>query len=121
MINPTAILAIALAFLLSIGGAYFKGKSDGHKIQEGEQALINRVADQAYLSAQKGAAIEIGKIKVTNTTITQKMQKEIYEKPVYLSAECRNTPDGLQFINAALAGTAVRPGNSKLPRIESAR
>jgi len=121
MINPTAILAIALAFLLSVGGAYFKGKSDGNKIQEGEQARIDRVAEQAYLSAQKAVAEEIAKIKVTNTTITQKMQKEIHEKPVYLSADCRNTPDGMQFINAALAGTAIGASPSKLPRIESAK
>jgi len=119
--NPTTILAVVLTFLLSIGGAYFKGKSDGHKIQEGEQARIDRVAEQVYVAAQKGAASEIAKIKITNTTITQKMQKEIYEKLVYLSADCRNTPDGMLYINAALAGTSPRPGNSKLPRIESAQ
>ena len=114
--NPSLILAGALGLLVTIGGSYWKGRSDGYKIQEAETARIERVAREAYQSAQKAAAGEIAKIQVNNQTIVQKVQKEIYEKPVYLSADCRHTPDGLHYVNAALTGGAISVGGGKLSR-----
>lgn len=118
MLNPAVILSLALAFFLAIGGAYFKGKSDGYKIQEGEQARINRLAEQVYEQAQKATATEIAKIKVTNTTVRQVLEKEIHEKPVYV--DCRHSADGLRAINTALSGTSVSANTGELPRIEFA-
>lgn len=118
MFNPTTILAAVLAFVLSVGGAYVWGRHDGNKIQEAEQARVDRMATEAFNAAQKATASEIAKIKIVNSTVVQKLEREIYEKPVY--RECVNTPDGMLAINAALAGTSIGAGNRKLPRIDTA-
>jgi len=112
--SPTLILGAILALILSCGGAFIGGYKHGYNVSEGEQAKIDLVARKVQEAAAIGTASEIAKIKVTNTTIHNRLEKEVYEKPVYLSSTCRHTADGLLDINAALAGS-VAISNLKLP------
>ena len=94
--NPYALIAAGiLALSLAVGGFTF-----GVKYARGQQArteqLIARVADEA----QRGAAAEIAKIEIKNTTIRQQLETVTREVPVY--RDCRNTADGMRLLNDAL-------------------
>lgn len=112
--NPWIILGVAGFYLASVGGAAYKGYRYGYDVQEAEAARVERIARAARDAAQQGAAVEIAKLTVTHTTIKQKVEKEIYEKPVY--RECVHSPDGLRWVNAALAGGSLPAGGGKLSR-----
>lgn len=109
--SPSIILGAILALILSCGGAFIGGYRHGYNVSEGKQAQIAVAIKQTQEAAALGTAAEIAKIKVVNQTIRQTLEKEIYEKPVYL--DCRHSALGLQSVNAALTGS--RSHNLKLP------
>lgn len=114
--SPSLILGAILALILSCGGAFIGGYRHGYNVSEGNAAKIDLAIKQTQEAAALGTAAEIAKIKVTNTTIRQTLEKEIYEKPVYL--DCRHSAFGLQSVNAALTGQSA--DNRKLPGIDTA-
>lgn len=111
IMNPWVLLGIVTA-ALAIGAGGFKLGVD-HEVatQVREDKLVQKAIDASTESAAKA----IAGIKVKNTTIQQTLQKEIHEKPVYM--DCRNTPDGMRAINAALEPS----GNGKLPGTDAAK
>jgi len=113
--SPTIILGAILALILSCGGAFYGGYRHGYNVSEGNAAKIAVAIKQTQEAAAIGTAAEIAKIKVVNQTIRQTLEKEIYEKPVYL--DCRHSALGMQSVNAALTGS--RSDNLKLPRIDT--
>ena len=116
ILSPTIILGAILALILSCGRAFWGGYRHGYNVSQGEQAKIAVAIKQTQEAAALGTAAEIAKIKVTNQTIRQTLEKEIYEKPVYL--DCRHSALGMQSVNAALTGS--RSDNLKLPGIDTA-
>lgn len=117
--NPQALLVGVLSVLLMTGGAYVKGRIDGKAIERADQAEVVAAIASAKEQAQKGAAEAISRIEVKNTTIRQTLEREIRETPIY--SGCKHTPDGLQSINAALAGRAVAPGDRLVPKLDATR
>lgn len=116
--NPTILIAVALAFVLSTGGAYIKGRGDGAAIAKADQAEVLEVVRKARAEAQIGAADAIAKIEIKQTTIRQTLEKEIHEKPIY--RDCRHDADSMQRINSAITGREpVAPGGGKLPRLDA--
>lgn len=116
--NPTLLIAAALAFVLATGGAYIKGRGDGTSIAKADQAEVLETVRKARAEAQLGAAEAIAAITVKHTTIRQTLEKEIHEKPVY--RDCLHPADQLQRINTALTGREpVATGDSKLPRLDA--
>jgi hypothetical protein len=109
--SPSLILGAILALILSCGGAFYGGYRHGYNVSEGNAAKIDLAIKKTQEAAALGTAAEIAKIKVSNTTIRQTLEKEIYEKPVYL--DCRHSALGMQSVNAALTGS--RSDNLKLP------
>jgi len=109
--SPTIILGAILALIISCGGAFYGGYRHGYNVSEGNAAKIAVAIKQTQEAAAIGTAAEIAKIKVVNQTIRQTLEKEIYEKPVYL--DCRHSALGMQSVNAALTGS--RADNLKLP------
>jgi hypothetical protein len=103
--NPTILIAVALAFVLSTGGAYIKGRGDGGAIARAEQSEVLEVVRKARAEAQMGAADAIAKIEIKQTTIRQTLEKEIHEKHIY--RDCRNTEFAMRRINSALTGSDV--------------
>ena len=109
--SPTIILGAILALIISCGGAFYGGYRHGYNVSEGNAAKIDLVIKKTQEAAALGTAAEIAKIKVTNQTIRQTLEKEIYEKPVYF--DCRHSAIGLQSVNAALTGS--RSDSLQLP------
>jgi len=109
LLNPWLLLAALLVILASFGGGYLKGREDANSNCAEARALIL----EASMEAQKAAAAEIAKIEIHHTTIRQKVQREITERPVY--RECNHGPDGLRLVNQALTNAAVSPGDRQLP------
>jgi len=114
--SPTIILGAILALILSCGGAFYGGYRHGYNVSEGNAAKIAVAIQKTREAAALGTAAEIAKIKVVNQTIRQTLEKEIYEKPVYI--DCRHSALGMQSVNAALTGS--RSDNHKLPGIDTA-
>jgi len=118
--SPQVWLIGALSFLLAVGGAYIKGRTDGGAIARADQAEVLELARQVRDDAQRGAAEAIAKIEVKHTTVRAAVEREIHEKLVY--RECVHSADQLQRINAAITGREPQPaGGGKLPRLDATR
>lgn len=104
--NLTAVLVTALLWGASVAGAGWWAYGAGQDHCEAAQARDDRVAQVAYDSAASATASAIAKIEIKNTTITQKMQKEVYEKTVY--RDCHSGPDAVRLLNSTIS--AATPG-----------
>ena len=117
MTSPWAILgAVVTAFALLIGG-YTYGRHDGKTLAEAAQLREERIATLTYEKAQKATAEEIAKLEIKHVTYQTRIERETREVPVYRSADCNHTDDGLRIINAALTNGAIAPGDSKLSEV----
>ena len=105
--NPYALLAVAVAWAASCW--YCIGLGEDREIAR--QAREYSVEDRATRAANKAAAEAIAKIKVEHTTITNEVQREIREKPVY--RDCLHSPEQLQRINDALTGKRPEPAGDR--------
>ena len=111
--NPYLLLAAAVAFAVSCGGAYLQGRSDGRDKCIAESVRDDRVAQIAGAAAADAAASAISSIKVQSTTIRSEVQREVIEKPVY--RDCVHGPDVMRNINAAIIGApAAGPAASSI-------
>lgn len=120
MFSPQVWLIGALSFLLAVGGAYIKGRTDGGAIARADQAEVLELSRKVRDEAQRGAAEAIAKIEIKHTTVRAAVEREIREKPVYVA--CNHDADSLQRINAAITGREPDPaGGSKLPRLDATR
>lgn len=100
--NPWILLAAAGACI----GAFFYGQHIGAQGAEAQKARDERIAKVAYDAGQQGAAAAIAQLKPRNVTIRQEIAREIRENTVY--RDCRVTPDAVQLVNEALAGSPER-------------
>ena len=108
-------MAMTLAVIVSLGGTYAKGRSDGRKVESAEhqstQDLINKVSTEAKEAANLGAADAIAKIEIKHTVIQGRLQKEVRTNTVY--SDCSHTPASLQLLNDALTdGGTVKTGSA---------
>jgi 5-enolpyruvylshikimate-3-phosphate synthase len=87
----------------------------GWKVCAWKNAADRLKAEEIMQQAEIGAAKAIAKIKVQNTTIRQPLEREVRENTVYV--DCRNSPDSMRLLNAALVGS----GDSKLPKSDAAK
>ena len=106
--NPYIIIAFLVAILGAGAGGFKLGADHEVAAQAREQNHIAEAVDAANASSAEA----ISKIRVTNTTIANEVQREIQTKTVY--ADCRHSPDGLRLVNEALAN-AKSTGDGKLP------
>lgn len=120
--NPWAIL-VALA--VAAGGCWYS-YSAGREHQRNEcEATAARERDIGQAAADRAASAAAGAIaaiKVQHRTITQEVQREVLERPVYRSSDCSHGPEQLQRINAALTGaaSAAEPaGRGLVPRADA--
>jgi hypothetical protein len=118
--NPYVILAGISFFVLSTAGTYIAGRRDGQRIelsgclakaaavQEASMAQAAAIQEAAQI-ASNAAAEAIAGIKVENTTIRQKVEKEIHTIP----ADCAVPDSVLDLTNQALTGQ--EPSDSGVP------
>lgn len=103
--NPYFMLGGFVAFLVSVGGAYYQGRVDGGDKCIAEQARDERVTIIASEAAASAAADAISKIKVKHTTVRQELEREIVNHEVF--RECHSGPDAVRMFNAAIPGYAA--------------
>lgn len=115
--NPYALFA-ALALAVA---CYMVGRHDGRQMADGEEAIAERVADKAAQASRESAAEAISKITVRHTTVQNALEREVRNVPVYQSADCKLTPDGLRLLNAAIEGAGQIPGHAELPASGASR
>lgn len=108
-----AVLCAALAV-----GAYLLGRQDGRRLAEGEEALAERLADDAARASREATADAIAKMSVKHTTIHSRLETEVRREKVYSDPGCRLTPGGLRDLNEALTGAVA--GASELPASDAA-
>lgn len=58
--------------------------------------ITTNAADKIQKAAQEGAAIEIAKLQITNTTVVNKVREIIRTERIY--AECRHNPDAFGIL-----------------------
>lgn len=110
MIKYIATAAIAIG---TVGGAFFYGQHIGVQGEKAKQADISETRRETEEAAQRGAAAAIAKIKITNTTIRQELEREIQKEIIY--ATCRVPADGVRITNQAITGQTQPASDSKLP------
>lgn len=94
--NPWVVLVLAIALF---GGGFKLGVDHEYASQKREDAHVAEAVDAALDVTSKA----IARIRVTNTTIQNEVQREIRTNTVYSNPDCSFTPDGLRIANEALA------------------
>lgn len=118
MLNPWFALIAIVAFVGSVGGAYFFGRSDGRELQRSEQKTIDEIVEKVQEASIVGAATAIAKQEPKNVYIKQKVEKEIIREPVY--RDCHHSPDGMQSLTAGFIAPEDQPADSgELPKTDA--
>lgn len=115
--NPWVGLAAVLLWVASVGGSYWYGTGVGKDAEVVKQSEIKQAIEDTREKARQGAAIEIAKIKVRNTTIQGKVETIVRDNPVY--RDCRHSDDAFRLLNESLTGKASglgRDSGDSLPR-----
>lgn len=99
--NPYVLLAALVLIVGSVVGAGWKGYQIGRDAVIAEQAKVDLAYRTARDAAATAAAEAISKLELKQVNITQRVERETIERPVY--RDCQHTPDGLQLLNEALA------------------
>lgn len=102
LLNPTVILSVVSAVSISGGLGYCHGVSTTENSIAADIAREEQLAQRIYDETIAATASEISKIEIINTTIKQKVEREIRTEKVYL--ECRHTGDTVRLLNAVLTG-----------------
>lgn len=109
-------LGVAAALIVA---AYGFGRWDGVRLKEGEQDRTQLAIEAAAKDAREATAKAIASIRVHNTTIQQRLEKEVRSEPVY--RDCRLTPSGVRDINEALTGSGQVADPGGVPASDPAR
>jgi hypothetical protein len=118
--SPWSALAAVLLWIASVAAAYSYGDSVGTDSEKVKQSEIKQAIEDTRGIARQGAANEIAKIKVRNTTIQSNLREVVRLSPA--GVDCKLPADGLRLINEALTGESVRPGRNSdrgLPAIDT--
>lgn len=93
---------ITLVWAASVAGAFFYGREVGIDTEINRQVEIKQAIEDTRTQAALGAASEISKLKIKNTTIQGKVIEVVRDNPVY--RDCKHDDAGMQLINEALTG-----------------
>lgn len=107
MAKPYAYLAIALALVAVIGGAYLRGREDGANAEIASQSRQNDIVAVTRATAMRAAAEAIAQIPAKHTVQKNNLERQIIEKPVY--RDCVADDDGLRIVNEGRAGAWTIP------------
>lgn len=108
-------LAIVLAVLLAIGGAFGFGYRTGNEHQLAKQVT----EQQRYENMQSAVAEAIAKQRPIHLHTKAVIERETRTVPDY--SHCSNSADGLRAINSALTNEPLSTGESIVPNADSPR
>lgn len=113
----TRLALMSVIFAALCTGAIFCFRA-GANSEKARQAELKQAIQDTRDAAMKGAGDAIAQIKITNTTVQQKVERVTREVPVY--RDCRHAPGMLDNLNSALrgepAGGGVVPQAASSPR-----
>lgn len=115
--SPYVLLAVLIAWGASIAGTGWVSFGLGKDSEIAGQAKIKQAIEDTREKAQQGAADAIANNRPINQTIVQKQETIVRENTVY--RDCRNPPDGVRNINAALTGRPDTAGGGELPKTDA--
>jgi hypothetical protein len=107
--NPYVLLALMIGWGASVGGAGWYGMGLGEDRIIAKQASDDKIRQQTFDDAQRGAAAAIAANKPINNTIVQKVQREVQTNTIYTT--CRVPASGLQLANEAITGQPTKPAS----------
>lgn len=102
MPNPYALLALVVLAV----GLLTSGFVAGSKWEAGRQAVENQRIAEAVDAANAASAEAIAKIKVTNKTIQNELERRIETSTVY--KECKIDAETKALVDAALTSASHR-------------
>lgn len=112
--NPWLIIAAGIFWVVSVGGAYVRGQMVGGDRVIAKQASVDQAVQKTREAAIQAVAEAIAAQKPINTTIVQKVQREVQTNTVY--RDCKLPPAGVLLANQALTGKPPEPaGGQQLP------
>jgi hypothetical protein len=114
--SPLTIV-IMVAWIASIASSAWVGFDYGTNNEIAKQAKLEQAIEAATKAAIKGAAIEIAKIRVRNTTIQGRVQTIVKDNPVY--RDCSHDDATLRMLNDTITGVQRESSDSSLPRAVS--
>lgn len=111
--NPYVLLALVIGWGASIAGTGWYCIGVGEDKIIAKQASEDKIRQQTFDDAQRGAAAAIAANRPINNTIVQKVQHEIRTERVY--SDCRVPASGMQLANEAITGQPSKPaGDSSM-------
>lgn len=111
--------AILVAGLLGGFTGAWQVQNWRHGAEQNVQAREERAREETRKAAQEGAAEAIAALKPVNTTIVQKVQREIQTNTVY--RDCRLPADGMRLANEAITGRPESAGAGVVPGTGAAK
>lgn len=112
--SPYALLAVAGLCLAGYG----VGRFDGQRLEAAKQDRAELAVEKAAREGREATAKAIASIRVQNTTIQQRLEKEVRSEPVY--RDCKLTPSGMRDLNEALTGAGEVPSPGGMPASDPA-
>lgn len=110
LLNPWVLLVWAG----SLAGVGFIGYGLGQDAEIADQSRVVTAVAAAGAQAATEAASAISRLKVKHTTVTNKLEKEIHEKPVFV--DCRSGSAAVELFNSTIpADTLDASGRGLLP------
>lgn len=114
LLNPWMLLGAVLVLGATSMYSFLQGVRAERGAQAVEEAKLAAVEERAQL----GAAKAIAKIKITNTTIRQELEREIVNNP--LPDTCRLSDDGVRYLNAIIEGQPLPARGIELSEADAA-
>lgn len=113
-------MAAGLLWVASVAAAGWWAYGAGKDSELATQAREDRTAVVASAAAASAAAAAINRIEVKHVTVTQALQREVIDRPVY--RDCRSGDDAVRLFNSAIEGAASQPGagGGQLPAQDAA-
>lgn len=99
MFNPYVLGVAAIAFLLAVGGAGYKGYTFGRDSEIASQAKLEKVRQETRDIALVATAEVIAQLKPVHKTIQNRA--EVITREVEIYRACRNDPSIVGLLNAA--------------------
>lgn len=113
-------MAAGLLWVASVAAAGWWAYGAGKDSELATQAREDRAAVVASEAAASAAAAAINRIEVKHVTVTQALQREVIDRPVY--RDCRSGPDAVSLFNSTIPAGSAEPaaGGGQLPATDAA-
>lgn len=102
--SPYAALAAVAILAASHGATAWWMFGAGKDAVIADQSHDAETAAKARTEALNTVAQALATQETRNVTITQRLEQQVREVPVYRDVGCRLPPDGLRDLNAAITG-----------------